>query len=63
MRWLDTNGVQIELRWILARCGIPGNERVDELAKEASPSLACGLTPLISILCSQPRSSDESKGR
>lgn len=37
LQWLAAEGgIQTELRWIPAHCGIPDAERVDELAKEAA---------------------------
>ena len=31
-----SGGRQVHLQWVPAHCGLPGNERADELAKEAS---------------------------
>ena len=36
LRSLSAGGRQIHLQWIPSHCGIPGNERADAIAREAS---------------------------
>ena len=43
-------GQQIFLQWVPAHCGLPGNERADTLAKEASGLPQEGVTADVRIL-------------
>lgn len=42
LRILSSRGVQVNINWICAHKGVPGNERVDRLAKEATGWRASG---------------------
>jgi hypothetical protein len=47
---LTTNGLEIVLQWTASHCGIPGNDRIDILPKEAS-----NLPPPEDLTTHQPR--------
>ena len=55
LRPLAGRGQPVYMQWVPAHCGLPGNERADALAREASARLSRSMRPACCCCCCSSR--------